>query len=316
MKRPDQKLAAALILSGGIGLTSIQDGLIKYMSGAYPFHQMQTIRCGVALLLITIILIARGELSHLRVSRYRLLAVRVFTLAAASSLFYIGLAAISLADASAIYFALPLIVAALSGLLIGEPVHVWRWVAAAVGFIGVIITINPGSSVFEPAALVSLAATFLYAIGHMLARPVGESSNLNAMAFYQCVAFVAVAMGLSIVFGTGMLQSDGHVSLRYLTRGWVMPTGVDMLIMLGAGCATALGVYVYSAAYRMAAPSFVAPFEYTSMIWAVGIGYLMFQDLPKPATLYGAAFIVAAGLFLIWFERGSKTELPPEPPNK
>lgn len=312
MNRPDRKLAAALILSGGIGLTSVQDAFIKQISGGLPFHQMQTIRCGIALALILALLAARGELASLRVARPGLMAARSFTLALASALFYIGLAAISLADASAIYFTMPLMVAALSGLLIGERVHPWRWIAAGAGFAGVLLTISPGSSVFEPAALVTLAATILYAVGHMLARPLGDTMRLGAMAFYQCLAFVILAGLLSLLFGTGLFESKAHVSLAYLTRPWITPSGGDMVALLGFALATAFGMFVYSSAYRFAAPSFVAPFEYTSLLWAVALDFTMFGVLPKEATLHGAAIIVAAGLFLIWFERRSQPKPPPQ----
>lgn len=313
MNRPDRKLAAALILTGGIGLTAVQDAFIKQISGNLPFHQMQTIRCGIALVLIFAILVARGEISSLRLARPGLVAARSFILAFASALFYIGLAAISLADSSAIYFTMPLMVAALSGLLIGEHVHPWRWIAAGAGFAGVLLTINPGSGLFEPAALVSLAATVLYAIGHMLARPLGDTMRLGAMAFYQCAAFVVLAGLLSLLFGTGLFASDAHVSLAYLTRPWTMPSKGDIYVLIGFALATTIGMFIYSSAYRFAAPSFVAPFEYTSLLWAVALDFAMFGVLPKEATLYGAAVIVAAGLFLIWFERRSQPKSSPKP---
>lgn len=313
MNRPDRKLAAALILSGGIGLTAVQDAFIKQISANLPFHQMQTIRCGIALVLIFAILVARGEISSLKVARPGLVAARSFILALASALFYIGLAAISLADSSAIYFTMPLMVAALSGLMIGEHVHPWRWIAAGVGFAGVLLTINPGSSLFEPAALVSLAATVLYAIGHMLARPLGDTMRLGGMAFYQCAAFVVLAGLLSLLFGTGLFESNAHVSLTYLTRPWTMPSMGDIYVLIGFALATTIGMFIYSSAYRFAAPSFVAPFEYTSLLWAVALDFIMFSVLPKEATLYGAAVIVAAGLFLIWFERRSQPKSAPQP---
>ena len=313
MNRPDRKLAAALILTGGIGLTTVQDAFIKQISGGLPFHQMQTIRCGIALALILALLAARGEIGSLRVSRPGLVAARSFILAFASAFFYIGLAAISLADASTIYFTMPLMVAALSGLLIGERVHPWRWIAAVAGFAGVLLTIGPGSSVFEPAALVTLAATVLYAIGHMLARPLGDTMKLGAIAFYQCAAFVVLAGLLSLLFGTGLFESKAHVSLAYLTRPWVTPGSQDVAILLGFALATAFGMFVYSSAYRFAAPSFVAPFEYTSLLWAVALDFTMFGVLPREATLQGAAIIVAAGLFLIWFERRSQPKAAPQP---
>lgn len=308
MTRPDRKLAAALILSFGIGLTAVQDAFIKQLSGAYPFHQMQTIRCGLALLLIAAYLAARGGLNALALPPPWLLILRSFILALASALFYLGLAAISLTDSSAIYFTMPLMVVALSGALIGERVHYSRWLAAAAGFAGVLLTIAPGSSVFEPASLVTLAATVFYAVGHMLARPLGDRVSVTVMAFYQCAAFVTVALVLAAIFGAGQAENDAHVSLSYLTRPWAMPSLRDAVILAGTAGATAVGMFVYSSAYRLAQPSFVAPFEYTSIFWAIAMGYIMFADLPRPATLSGAAMIVAAGLFLIWFERRSRPE--------
>lgn len=316
MNRPDRKLAAALILSGGVGMTSVQDSFIKYLAGDYPFHQMQTIRCGLALLVTTIILAMRGELSSLRVARPGLVLLRSFTLAFGSTCYYLGLSAISQADAAAIYFAMPLLVAGLSGILIGERTSPWRWMATGFGFIGVVITINPGSSVFNAASLITLFATFLYAIGHMLARPLGDTASISVMAFYQSLAFTAVALALAIIFGTGMFRSDAHVSISYLTAAWAVPTLRDSLIFLAFGGIAAVGMYVYSAAYRLASPSFVAPFEYSMIIWAIGLGYLMFNDRPKPATLIGAAIITGAGLMLIWYERASKPVVAPQAVNE
>lgn len=313
MTRPDRKLAAVAILCGGIGLTSVQDAFIKQLSGAYPFHQMQTIRCGLALLLIAAYLAARGGLHALALPPPLLLILRSFILALASALFYLGLAAISLADSSAIYFTMPLMVVALSGALIGERVHYSRWLAAAAGFAGVLLTIGPGTSVFDPASLVTLAATVLYAVGHMLARPLGDRVSVTVMAFYQCAAFVAVALVLALIFGAGQAENDAHVSLSYLTRPWAMPSLRDAAILAGTAGATAVGMFIYSSAYRLAQPSFVAPFEYTSIFWAIAMGYIMFADLPRPATLSGAAMIVAAGLFLIWFERRSRPKLVEQP---
>lgn len=309
MTRPDRKLAAAAILLGGIGLISIQDAFIKHLVGGYPFHQMQTIRSGLALALIFLLLTVRGELHLLRSSNPRLLAIRSFTLALASSLFYLGLAAIPMADSSAIYFALPLMVAALSGVLVGEHVQAYRWIAAAAGFAGVIITIGPGTTIFEPASLLSLVASLLYAVGHMLARPLGDRESISTMAFYQCVAFLAVALILAAIFGTGLIASDAHVSLRYLTGAWIMPTTSDLAILAFTGLTAAFGMYIWTASYRLAAPSFIAPFEYSMLLWSIVMGFLFFGDIPKSTTLYGAGLIVAAGLFLIWYERRSNPKL-------
>jgi drug/metabolite transporter (DMT)-like permease len=203
------------------------------------------------------------------------------------------------ADAVAIYFSMPLMIAALSGLLIGERVPPWRWAAVVIGFAGVVVVQHPGFGVFEPASLVVLFSTLCYAVGLMLSRPVGMRVNSAVMSFWQLAGFLATGLALSIVFGSGALHDSAHPSLAYLTAGWSTPTWLDLAQMLGFGAAAALATILYTAGYKVAAPSFVAPFEYSSLIWASVWGFVLWGDVPGAATFAGAALIVAAGLGMI-----------------
>jgi drug/metabolite transporter (DMT)-like permease len=308
--RPQQRLKGALILSLAVAVTALQDAFIKDLSQAYPVHQMQTFRAGAALLLIFGWIAANGGLpALLRTRPGGLLALRSAVLAMASLTFYTSLAAMPFADAVAIYFSMPLMIAALSGLVIGEHVPPWRWVAVAIGFVGVVIVQHPGVGVFEPASLVVLFSTLCYALGLMLTRPVGMRVNSAVMGFWQLVGFLVTGVALSLVFGGGSFHDAAHPSLSYLTAGWVAPSWTDVAKLLGFGVAAAAATILYTAGYKVAAPSFVAPFEYSALLWASLLGFVLWGDVPGAGTLGGAALIVAAGLWMIAREARQKSEV-------
>lgn len=301
--RPQQRVKGALILSLAVALTALQDAFIKDLSQSYPVHQVQTFRAGGALVLITGWIMASGGLNELlRARPSGLLLLRSLILSLASLTFYISLAAMKLADAVAIYFSMPLMVAALSGLVIGERVPPGRWVAVAVGFGGVVIVQHPGTGVFEPASLVVLFSTLCYALGFMLTRPVGMRVDSAVMSFWQLVGFLTTGLLLSLIFGSGAFHDAAHPSLGYLTAGWVTPTLPDIWKLLGFSAMAAVLVALYAAGYKIATPSFVAPVEYSALIWAGLWGYVLWGDIPGRSTVGGAALIVAAGLWMIWRE--------------
>ena len=306
--RPQQRLKGALILSAAVFVTGLQDAFIKNLSGSYPVHEMQTFRASAALVLIFGWIAASGGLPLLlRTRPGGLLLLRSAILSLASLTFYISLAGMQFADAVAIYFSMPLMIAALSSRLIGERVPPWRWIAVAVGFIGVVIVQHPGSGVFEPASLIVLVSTLCYAVGLMLTRPVGMRVNSAVMGLWQLIGFLVTGVALSLVFGSGAFHDAAHPSLSYLTAGWIAPTWLDLAQMLGFGAAAAAATILYTAGYKAAAPSFVAPFEYSSLLWASVWGFALWGDVPAGTTFAGAALIVAAGLWMIAREARQKS---------
>lgn len=280
---------------------------MKYLSGNYPFHELQFIRCAMAIVIVGVVGAATGGFSGLNPRNLRPVILRGFILGAGSACFYLSLASMTLADATAIYFALPLIVAALSGVMIREHVHRWRWIAAFIGFIGVLVTIKPASSSFEPAAFLTLIATCLYALGNLFTRRIDRSVPPLIIAMFAGIGFLTVALLLALVFGSGRFVTSTHPSLAFLTRAWVMPSLSDWGLLVGFGIATATGFFSYAEAYRKAPASFVAPFEYSAMIWAVLFGYWIFGDVPSSSTLAGSAIIIGSGLFLGWWEWRQRT---------
>jgi drug/metabolite transporter (DMT)-like permease len=207
------------------------------------------------------------------------------------------------ADAVIIYFALPMIVAVLSGIVLAEAMNFARWAAAIVGFLGVALTVGPSSALFQWTSLLPMVATVFYAFAHMLTRKVNRKTPPMIIAFYAALSFIGYALVLSLIFGSGTFENAANPSLAFLTRGWAMPGFEDGLKILVVGAFTSTGFFCYAEAYRMAPPSFVAPFEYSAIVWAIALGYLFFGDLPSQLTLIGSVIIIGSGLYLGWQER-------------
>jgi drug/metabolite transporter (DMT)-like permease len=304
--RPDQRLGAALAITSAVAINAVQDTLIKWISGDYPFHQMQTIRCAVALPLVLVLFVTREPPKALLPPCWPLLLLRGMVFATASVLFYLTLAAVPLPEAVALYFSMPLFVAVLAGPFLGERVRLARAVAVLVGFAGIVLMVRPGTAVFEPASLIGLGAAMLYAIGNMMTRPLGASISAATLAVYQTLSFLAIAGVLSLVFGWGGLQLEGHRSLEYLTRGWAPMPAADILFIVAIGIMTSSLMVLYTLAYRLADSSFVAPLEYTAMVWSVGLSWLVLRELPDAVAFAGIALVVAAGLAMLLLDRGRR----------
>lgn len=295
----DNRSLGAIAICSAVGIASSTDALVKLLSGGYPIHQINSIRCAITLAICFGFVVWQGARHELMSPRVPFMLLRGFTLAMGNLTFYLSIATLKLADAVAIYFTMPFFVAGLAAPFLGERVRAHRWLAIAAGFVGVLIMIRPGKDVFEPAALLALASALFYGLGQAMARPLGDHVKPMITAFWQAVMYTAVAVGLGAVFGWGSFDSDAHASLGFLTRGWIMPNGPDLAIMLALGVVGALIMPLFVIAYKVAQASFVAPFEYTSMFWAVLVGYIMFGEVPDGYTFAGAAVVIAAGLFML-----------------
>ena len=242
--------------------------------------------------------IMKGGHRSLLVPNFPLVILRGLLLACASMLFYLAAAAMNFPEAVAMYFTMPLLVTITAGIILREHVPLYRWSAVALGLIGVLAIVRPGTALFEPITLVAFAAALCYALGNVLTRSLSTSVQIAPLAFWQSSMYVAVALLLSALFGSGRLHFTGHVSLDYLTRGWIWPTAFDFLLIVALGFTTAILMLLFVTAYKLAESSFVAPFEYSAMFWAVLFSFLIWHEWPTPHALAGIALIVASGLFL------------------
>ena len=292
----DRPVRGVICLCLGVFVFSLQDAVIKQVSGAYPLTQVVVIRSIVALPILLALVQREAGWRAIFSPGFWPLTARAAIMFVSYTAYYMAFPALPLADAVALYFTVPLFVTALAGPFLGEHSG-WRvWLAVGVGFLGVMVMLQPGSGLFEPAALLSLLAAAMYATSMLMARKLGVSQAASVMAFYQNWVFLAGAAATAIVLNLLGVQSAVHPSLSFLVRSWVWPSLPDGLLIASCGVIAAIGITFLTTAYRIARANLVTSFEYSGILWAPLWGFLFFGEIPRPATLAGAALIVGAGL--------------------
>lgn len=295
--------AGILFLIAGIAVFAVQDLILKLLSGTYPLHQAMVLRSLTAVPFLLILVKLNGGLATLVTPGLPRMIGRGFVMFTAYTSYYLALAALPLASTVALYFAAPLFITLLSVLILNEKVSILRWFAVATGFAGVIIMVRPGSNLFDWAAPLAVISGLTYGISMVSARRMGSHETAAALAFWGNAVFLLCALILSAIFGSGEFAGAGHKSVAFMTRGWVWPTGFDILLMMACGVIAAAGLTLLTQAYRIAQSNVVAPFEYTALIWGVLYGWVFWSDWPDATGWVGIAIIVGSGLFVIWLER-------------
>jgi len=238
--------------------------------------------------------------------------IRGLCVVSANMCLFLGLAALPIADATAIFFVSPLVITVFSVIFLKEVVGPRRWAAIAVGFVGVLVIVKPGTSAFQLASLLPIVAAFLYATLHMLTRKIGGTESAPTMAFYIQLTFLIASSMIGLGLGDGRFAGSGHPSLEFLFRAWVWPPVGDYPILAMLGISGMLGGLFISQAYRLSEAAFAAPFEYVAMPMAIMWGVTVFGTWPDATAWIGIALIVGSGLYLVWRESVKDARLTPK----
>lgn len=276
-------------------LFALMQALVRLLGEVVPVGQLVFFRAAFAILPVVVIYAMRGELlSAVRTSRPLGHAGRGVLSVGGMFSNFSALVRLPLADATAISFASPLITVALSALILKERVRIYRWSAVAIGFAGVIVMLVPQ---FEPGHYATIGAATA-AIGSLFAL---TAAVCNAGTVIQTRRLTQSETTSSIVFYFSLAcAAAGAVTLPF---AWHTPTASELLALISLGVLGGLAHIFLTESYRYAAASVVAPFDYTMMLWALLLGYWMFDELPAPLVYVGAAIVAGAGLFVIWRER-------------
>ncbi|MDO9524118.1 MAG: DMT family transporter [Gemmobacter sp.] len=296
-------MTGILLALGGSVVFSINDVAIKFLSGGYALHQVILIRSlvGLAFLIVVIGSSPRG-FAQLRTVRPRSHLLRVSIVMVSNVAYFLGLAALPLADAVATGFVAPIFITLLSALLLGERVGPRRWAAVAVGMLGVVVMLRPGAGVIHPATLLVLFSALCYASGHMMTRWMRETESAMTLSFYVQLGFLVISCTMGLWVGDGHLAGSSNPSLAFLFRGWFWPPLGDWPALLVTGVAVALGSLMVSQAYRTCEAGVIAPFEYVGMPMAILWGALIFNTWPDATAWLGIVLICGAGLYTLWRE--------------
>ncbi len=306
----DNKTRAALLILLAIGLATTQDAIVKSMSSIYPVYETMIIRGLTSTPILAVWLWRMHGFPKLVTPLWPRILLRGLILCSAYLAFVLSIAAMPMANAVAIYFTMPFFVGGLAGPLLGERVPLYRWIAIVTGFVGVIIMVRPGIEAFEPASLLALYSAFGYAVGQMMGRHLAQKVEPLVIANWQNAIYVVV----SILIGIAVLATDvtgaSHKSLAFLTRPFAWPTPQHFLALFAIGILAAFTMMSFISAYKLAESNFVAPFEYSGMVWAVAFGFIFFNDFPDAWTWGGMAIVAGAGLFMLAMDRRAKPQSP------
>jgi drug/metabolite transporter (DMT)-like permease len=301
--RFSQPLTAILFAVVGSAVFSINDVAIKSLSSDYALHQVILTRAIIGLVFVFGLMAAlRVPYRSLITTRPRGHLLRVCFVLISNVTYFLGLAALPLADAVAIAFVSPLLLTVLSVVVLKEPVGPRRWAAVVVGLLGVIIMVRPGAAVFEPAAILVLISALCYAATNMMTRHMKATESAFSLNFYVQCGFIIVCTAMGLAVGDGRFAGSDNASMAFLLRGWVWPAMADWPAFIACGLSVSIGGLMIGQAYRLGEAALVAPFEYVALPLAVIWGLVVFGTLPDAWGWIGIALIVAAGLYTLWRE--------------
>jgi len=281
-------------------------------TGSLPPGELVFFRSFFAIFPIAIFLAMRGQLVEgLQTERpFGHVGRGILGTAAMGFMFY-ALTKLPLPEATSIAYAMPILIVVFGAIFLKEQVRLFRWSAVAVGIVGVGIIVWPRLTVFSGGG----GASSDLALGAIAAL---TGSVFGAFATMQVRKLVQTERSATIVIYFSMTSSA--LALLTLPFGWAWPTAEQAMLLVAAGIVGGLGQILLTEAYRRADVSTVAPFEYSSLILSILVGYVFFSEVPTLEMLAGATIVVGAGLFIIWrehrlgLERRRAREVTPPPP--
>lgn len=289
-------------LFAAIGFSTV-DVVVKFLSADYPHYELTFLRSVVAMVVLLVMIVPiTGGFSKLKTVRLGAHLLRGAFVVFANFCFFLGLAALPLGEAVAIFFVGPFLIAIFSIIFLGERVGYRRWIAICVGLIGVLLVLRPGTEAFQFAALLPALAASGYGMLHIMTRRIGDTESASAMVFWTQMVMLVVAGVAGLLFGDGRFDRFDHPSIEFLLRAWVWPTPFDWLLILLLGFTISFAGFAISEAYRRSEAAFIAPFEYIALPMAVLWGFLVFDEWPDSWAQAGISLIIVSGMILIWRE--------------
>jgi drug/metabolite transporter (DMT)-like permease len=274
-------VAIGLVLVA-VALFSVMDALSKVLAARLDPIEIVWGRYLVMVGILAPLALRRPLL--LIASRPTLQLLRGVCILGAGLFFVAGLARLALADATAIAFASPLLVTALSIPILREQVGIRRWSAVAMGFVGVLIVIRPGSGVVGSAALLPLLSASCWALAIVVTRRMtGSDQPVTTLVYSTVIGLALSSLALPVV--------------------WQTPSLTEAAIVAAMGLLGAIGQYLFILGLTRGAASLLAPFSYSQIIWSTLLGYAVFDTVPSSWTWSGAAIIAASGLYIAYRER-------------
>jgi drug/metabolite transporter (DMT)-like permease len=275
-----------MLMASAMAAFTINDTITKSVSSELNIGQIILVRGLFAMVLIAAFAAWRGALRPMRTLFIRPVGLRVIGEIGGTLTFLSSIAHMPLANAAAIFQALPLVITLGAALVFGEPVGWRRWLAIAIGFIGVLIIVRPGTAGFNEFSLLALSSVAFCTVRDLATRRI--PTEIPSL-------FIALLTTLTV--------TTGGTLIMFPLGGWTPPSGRAVGMLAVAAILLMIGYQCIISALRTGEISAVAPFRYTALLWAMLLGYLAFGDQPDRYMLIGAAIIVLSGLYAFYRER-------------
>ncbi|MHC1548650.1 DMT family transporter [Phyllobacterium sp. K27] len=270
----------------GMACFTFNDATVKLVAEEMNMGQVMLVRSSIATVLIVALAWHQGMLTPIRQALHKMTILRVIGEVIGTITFLVALVHVPLALASAILQSLPLVVTLGATLLFGEPVGWRRWGAIVIGLAGVLIIVRPGQEGMSPYVLLIVITVIFAALRDLATRKVPKTIPVLMIS-----ALTSVGVGMA---GAAMIVPLG---------GWTPMSATNIFLLVLAACCVMAAYHFLILAMREGEISFVAPFRYTSLLWAILLGFLFFGDLPDMPMIIGSIIVIGSGLYTLYRER-------------
>ncbi|UCH73127.1 MAG: DMT family transporter [Rhodospirillales bacterium] len=285
---PENRLLGIALMVAAMMIVPFMDALAKHLSDRYAVSQLTWARFFFHLAILAPIVLYHHGRRALRPAQPGLQLLRSGFTLLATILFFAAIARMPIADALALLFVSPMVVTALSPVMLDERVGMRRWVAVAAGFAGALIILRPGFGVAQAGSFLAMGAGISFAFYTLLTRRLSGTAPPLVTLAYTAVTGAAV-MSIAVI------------------PDWITPSPGDLLMMCGIGAIAATGHFLLIRAFDYAPASLLAPYSYSEIVMATAVGWFVFSDFPDRWTWAGIIVIVASGIYISWRERKHKT---------
>ena len=287
----------------GMAAFSVQDALIKFIYNDAALYELYFGRTLIAIIILVSYLKFSKKKINLKTHYPLLTTIRVVCFFFGFSFFYISLTYMTLATANALFFCCPFFVSILAIIFLKEKVGIRRWAAIITGFIGVYIVLNPNFSNFNYMKLAPIACALCYAISMTITKITSDKDNVYTQMLHLYIGAIIISILFFIFTGKGQFNNFNDPTFQFIFREWFTNPFYAWPYIISMGLISVLAFYFILNAYSIASPSVVSLFEYSLIIWAILIGYMLFDNIPTIRTIFGATVIIIAGIYMYLREK-------------
>ena len=300
----------------GMATFSIQDALIKFIYNDAALYELYFGRTLAAIILLVSYLIFSKKKIILK-SHYPLLTtIRVICFFFGFSFFYISLTYMTLATANALFFCCPFFVSILAIIFLNEKIGIRRWSAIVVGFIGVIIVLDPNIEEFNFFKLAPVGCALCYACSMTITKYTSDKDNIYTQMTLLYIFAIIASIIIFLISGDGKFNNFSDPTMQFIFREWFTNPSDSYHYVLVMGIVASISFFCVFSAYSIASPSIISLFEYSYIIFAMIAGYILFETIPVPRTFLGALIIVSAGIYIYFREKVRGQMIASDTPNR